>query len=286
MVVGGLFQRYCLVASATKHEAATFEFVARRKAAEQDDLLGAELAVDGDEVNTALSMEQLRARQLLVALRVADGPKAGHFVRVRPDAYVNVAPPASVSAARGSLSPDDRATPLLSVELLVPLSSYEITFVSSQLGLIVSKTMPLRVVRFKEAAPGAGAPAAELTGRIGVGDILATADGKDLLGCSRRDAVDVITSSRPITIGFRVARLADDDSNTTNRETHPVSPAAPSAKQPTQPRDLLTDDDTNTEGLPKPNNLLDLLCDDQTPSPTATPPARPEPIDLLTPFTP
>ena len=151
------------------------------------------------------SMERLRARQLLVALRVVDGPKAGHFVRVRPDAYVNVAPPASADAARGSLAPDDRATPLLSVELLVPLQSYEITFVSSQLGLIVSKTMPLKVVRFKDVG-NTTAPAAELSGRIGVGDVLAAADGKDLLNCSRREAVDVITSTRPITIGFQVAR--------------------------------------------------------------------------------
>merc|ERR1711871_1675536 len=90
------------------------------------------------------SMERLRAQQLLVALRAADGPKRGHFVRVRPDAYVNVAPLA---------------------------------------------------------------PAAELSGRIAVGDVLATADGRDITQCSRREAVDVITSTRPITIGFRVGEV-------------------------------------------------------------------------------
>ena len=226
--VGGLFQRYCLCASATaKDDAATFQFVARRRPDGGDeaspgsspgagdvDLLGADVAAASAASNNApkgpgrdTSMERLRARQLLVALRVVDGPKAGHFVRVRPDAYVNVAPPASADAARGSLAPDDRATPLLSVELLVPLQSYEITFVSSQLGLIVSKTMPLKVVRFKDVG-NTNAPAAELSGRIGVGDVLAAADGKDLLNCSRREAVDVITSTRPITIGFQVAREA------------------------------------------------------------------------------
>ena len=214
--VGGLFQRYCLCASASSPaDAATFQFVARRKpddGAESSPDRGLEdLAVVEAAASTPkgpgrdTSMERLRARQLLVALRVVDGPKAGHFVRVRPDAYVNVAPPASADAARGSLAPDDRATPLLSVELLVPLQSYEITFVSSQLGLIVSKTMPLKVVRFKDVG-NTTAPAAELSGRIGVGDVLAAADGKDLLNCSRREAVDVITSTRPITIGFQVAR--------------------------------------------------------------------------------
>mmetsp|Transcript_26115 Transcript_26115/g.93175 ORF Transcript_26115/g.93175 Transcript_26115/m.93175 type:complete len:185 (-) Transcript_26115:178-732(-) len=159
-------------------------------------------ADDGDSPSD--SMEHLRAKQLLVALRVVDGPKPGHFVRVRPDGYVNVAPPAAGgNALQRSLAPDDKLTPLLSVELLVPLHSYEITFHASQLGLIVSKTMPLRVVRFKDA--GAGAPTAELSGRIGVGDVLSTADGRDLTNCSRREAVDFITSSRPITIGFKVA---------------------------------------------------------------------------------
>ena len=92
----------------------------------------------------------------------------------------------------------------------MPLQSYEVTFVASQLGLIVSKTMPLRVVRFKDVG-NAAAPAAELSGRIAVGDVLASADGRDIMGCSRREAVDVITSTRPITIGFRVATEGDGD---------------------------------------------------------------------------
>ena len=62
-------------------------------------------------------------------------------------------------------------------------------------------------MRFKDVGDTA-APAAELSGRIGVGDILATADGRDLLSVSRREAVDVFTSTRPITIGFRVANGA------------------------------------------------------------------------------
>ena len=201
--VGGLFQRYCLCASApTAAEATSFEFVARQKD-------GNEPVGEPDPSSPGgrdASMERLRAQQLLVALRAADGPKRGHFVRVRPDAYVNVAPPSSPDAARGALPADDRTTPLLSVELLVPLSQYEVTFVASQLGLIVSKTMPLKVVRFKDVGASL-APAAELSGRIAVGDILATADGRDITQCSRREAVDVITSTRPITIGFRVGEV-------------------------------------------------------------------------------
>ncbi|KAJ8600328.1 hypothetical protein CTAYLR_000646 [Chrysophaeum taylorii] len=239
LCVGGLFQRYCLVASApTRAEATTFQFVARRKDDDDDD--ADLLATSPDEYDSttprdAASMERLRARQLLVALRVVDGAKMGHFVRVRPDAYVNVAPPGSTAVAKGAaLPPDDRVTPLLSVELLVPLQSYEITFVSSQLGLIVSKTMPLRVVRFKDSATHA--PAAELSGRIGIGDVLITADGRDLITCSRREAVDIITSTRPITIGFRVAHQAQDllhqtptrnNNNNNNNSSKPVDLLTP-----------------------------------------------------------
>ena len=55
--------------------------------------------------------------------------------------------------------------------------------------------------------PTSLAPAAELSGRIAVGDVLASADGRDITQCSRREAVDVITSTRPITIGFRVGEV-------------------------------------------------------------------------------
>jgi len=210
VTVGGLFQRYCLVASAaTPAEAATFQFVPRRQKPGDEPV---ENTAD-DDVDPTLtpeaSMEKLRAKQLLVALRVVDGPKAGHYCRVRPDTYVNVAPPVSALAAKGELSPEDRATPLLSVELLVPLQSYELAFHASQLGLIVSKTMPLRVVRFKDVG-GDLAPAAELSGRCAPGDVLVSADGVDLLNCTRKEAVDVITSTRPITIGFRVAHANPD----------------------------------------------------------------------------
>uniref|UniRef100_A0A7S3NK29 Myosin motor domain-containing protein n=1 Tax=Aureoumbra lagunensis TaxID=44058 RepID=A0A7S3NK29_9STRA len=237
--VGGLFQRYCLVASApTPEEAATFQFVPRRvkPLTQQEDVMPP-IDDSATPTNGAASMERLRAKQLLVALRVVDGPKASHYVRVRPDAYVNVAPPASAAAAKGALSHDDGTTPLLSIELLVPLQSYEITFHSSQLGLIVSKTMPLRVVRFKELPGGAAAAtpgstyasAAELTGRISIGDILATANNNDILNCSRREAVDIITSTRPITIGFKVG-YCNTDLLANYQSPKPVDP----------PLDLLT----------------------------------------------
>ena len=206
--VGGLFQRYCLCASApTAAEATAFEFVARQLNGNEEPVGEPDPSSPGGR---DASMERLRAQQLLVALRASDGPKRGHFVRVRPDAYVNVAPPASPDAARGALPADDRTTPLLSVELLVPLGSYEVTFVASQLGLIVSKTMPLKVVRFKDVGVSL-APAAELSGRIAVGDVLASADGRDITQCSRREAVDQITSTRPITIGFRVGGAVPGD---------------------------------------------------------------------------
>merc|ERR1719231_2211941 len=88
------------------------------------------------------------------------------------------------------------------MECLVPLTYYELTFREPQLGLIVSRDMPLRVLGFKPVKFGPGT--AERSGRVHKGDIISVADGRDLRQMSRADAVDTIASKRPIVIGFSV----------------------------------------------------------------------------------
>jgi len=94
-----------------------------------------------------------------------------------------------------------------SLEYLRPCTSYEIIVEDKLVGLAVSKDLPLRVVGFNsmsmtgEHVPGP----AELTGRVKIGDIIATVNGQDINGIPRPDALRMIACKRPVALGFRVS---------------------------------------------------------------------------------
>merc|ERR1712099_118526 len=94
-----------------------------------------------------------------------------------------------------------------SIEYLLPCSSYMITTDESQVGIIVGKELPLRVMGFKTVSQDAHylPGPAERTGRVRVGDLITSVDGQDISGLSRSEALKLITNQRPVTLGFTVA---------------------------------------------------------------------------------
>eukprot|EP00404_Azadinium_spinosum_P047297 CAMPEP_0180811494 /NCGR_PEP_ID=MMETSP1038_2-20121128/65464_1 /TAXON_ID=632150 /ORGANISM="Azadinium spinosum, Strain 3D9" /LENGTH=117 /DNA_ID=CAMNT_0022852887 /DNA_START=22 /DNA_END=372 /DNA_ORIENTATION=- len=104
-----------------------------------------------------------------------------------------------------------------SIEFLLPCSSYTITTEEKQIGIVVSKDMPLRVAGFKTVAQPDGQMAAgpaERSGRVRVGDIITSVNGQDISGIPRSDTVSMIACKRPVELGFMVncdsgARVSD-----------------------------------------------------------------------------
>ena len=93
-------------------------------------------------------------------------------------------------------------------ECLLPATSYDIVIYEQQIGLTVSKDLPLRVVGFKnvQGAPNGGRPhevgPAEASGRVRVGDVITNVNGKDVTRSQREEVLNLINAERPVTLRF------------------------------------------------------------------------------------
>eukprot|EP00929_Paragymnodinium_shiwhaense_P086823 TRINITY_DN47241_c0_g1_i1.p1 TRINITY_DN47241_c0_g1~~TRINITY_DN47241_c0_g1_i1.p1 ORF type:complete len:1373 (+),score=329.81 TRINITY_DN47241_c0_g1_i1:229-4347(+) len=93
----------------------------------------------------------------------------------------------------------------ISLECLLPCTSYEITVSDRQVGITVGKDLPLRVVGFKPKEGDPPEPGeAESTGRVHVNDVITTVNGQDIEGIARAEAIAMINERRPVTLGFSV----------------------------------------------------------------------------------
>lgn len=125
------------------------------------------------------------------------------WVNMRADGYVDVV--SSIGDQTGRPHASSFAMEKLRQEIF-----YEVELHEQQLGLLVSKDLPLRVVGFTPVKPMAGrggnqAGEAERSGRVHVNDTIAFADNADLANLSRKEIIHIIMARRPITLGFKVA---------------------------------------------------------------------------------
>lgn len=137
---------------------------------------------------------------LVFKLQVVGSKK---WVNMRADGYVDV-----VSTLNDQPGRPNGAT--FALEKLRQETFYEVELHEQQLGLLVSKDLPLRVVGFTPVKPIAGrggnhAGEAERSGRVHVNDTIAFADNADLANLSRKEIIHIIMARRPITLGFKVA---------------------------------------------------------------------------------
>jgi len=92
-----------------------------------------------------------------------------------------------------------------SIEQLLVRGKYEIEVEQQQIGIILSKDTPLRVVGLSHCPVNrANAPPALGSGRVHVGDILSSVSGQDVSGIPCADVLMMISCKRPVTIGFTV----------------------------------------------------------------------------------
>ena len=91
-------------------------------------------------------------------------------------------------------------------ECLLPATSYDIMIYEQQVGLVVSKDLPLRVVGFKNVIQGPGRPLeagpAEASGRVRVGDVITNVNGQEVTRSQREEVLNLINAERPVTLRF------------------------------------------------------------------------------------
>lgn len=174
---GGLLAGYCMQVTGDRPEdAAVFTFVPQ----------------EGSQRSGSVESH-------LFALRML---KENKVLSLRKDGYVTLT--AVADADNGAVDGSMAAA----VECLLPCTSYEIMVSEKQIGIVVSKELPLRVIDFRSSEnselgdyePGP----AERTGRVHLGDIVAYANGLALEGVPRQEALAAIADARPVTLGFQV----------------------------------------------------------------------------------
>jgi len=92
----------------------------------------------------------------------------------------------------------------VSMEFLLPATSYEITINDGPIGLSVGPEFPLKVIAFKDTPEGT-VGAGESNGRVHKGDLITSANGQSFEGCTRQEALKLINENRPLTLGFTAA---------------------------------------------------------------------------------
>jgi len=186
LVMGGMWDRYRVQVSGEKPEdAMVFTFVPLAESASTPSATGDA----GVAAEYAFGLRQLGENKMM---------------KLRKDGYVGMS---AVSEADTDINDETMAA---SLEYLRPCASYEIVVHDKLVGLAVSKDLPLRVVGFNSMSmAGDHVPGpAELTGRVKMGDIIATVNGQDIDGIPRQDALRMIACKRPVALGFRVSEDA------------------------------------------------------------------------------
>eukprot|EP00438_Fugacium_kawagutii_P033089 Skav229602 [mRNA] locus=scaffold510:215559:217139:+ [translate_table: standard] len=87
-------------------------------------------------------------------------------------------------------------------ECLLPATSYDIVIYEQQIGLAVSKDLPLRVVGFNHGPGRQATGPAEASGRVRVGDVITNVNGQDVTKSQREEVLHLINAERPVTLRF------------------------------------------------------------------------------------
>lgn len=186
VVEGGLIDWYCMQATGERPEdAAVFTLVP---------LMPSKAS---SQVN---SPERARAPAHMFALRLSGEDK---LLSIQKNGYIKMIAVADLDNGI------DNDTMAMAFECLQPVSSYEIVFHSKQIGIKVGQEVPLHVSGFTTMQSASGLPEvgpAENSGRVHIGDVIMSVNGKDIDGVSRTDALTTIANTRrPVTLVFKVA---------------------------------------------------------------------------------
>lgn len=134
------------------------------------------------------------AAEYLCSMRLLNEKR---FLRLRTDGHVAMV---SVSDPDVHIRHDKMA---VAMEKLLPRASYEIIFDEDQIGITLSKDLPLRVCGLTATAEPS---CAERTGRVHVGDLLTSVNGQDIAHIPLGDVLPMIHCGKAVTLGFTVAR--------------------------------------------------------------------------------
>jgi len=176
----------------------------------------------GDEVGTAA--------EHLFALRLQSDSKV---MKLSTDGHVTMS---DVKEADINIR-NTRIT--ASLEMLLARDEYEIEVQQPQIGIVLSKATPLRVVDLASwPVNRPNGPPALTSGRVHAGDILSSVSGQDVRGIPCNDVLDMIACKRPVTLGFTVPGPADglpasisSISRYSDGQISPVKKSAPSSLQ-------------------------------------------------------
>lgn len=152
--------------------------------------------------------------------------ESGCFLNVGTDSSIGFAGEnanISVEKAVEARTSGREEVALFQIEILEPKAEFDVIFNSQNLGLRVSRTVPLLVRSFTrtQVSPGSkseplseneGVPGeAERLGSICIGDAIIAVSGIDVRTMDRRSILDMISEAeRPLSVRFRTC-LADDD---------------------------------------------------------------------------
>jgi len=181
IVAGGMLNRYCMqVTGERREDAAVFEF--------------APLSPQG---SAAAALEADSADLHAAALRLVG---ENTVLGLRQDGYVS-------TVAEGDPAAIAEGLTAASIEYLVPCISYELIVPDKRIGISVCKDIPLRVGAFSSIAES-GQPyepgVAELSGRVHIGDVITRVNGQDITGLPRPDVLEMIASTRPVSLVLSV----------------------------------------------------------------------------------
>ncbi len=172
------------------------------------------------------SLEPVPGEETVFAVRHFE---SSCLLSVARDATVGFAPEgtrANVDAAVQARTSGVDEVALVQIEVLESKPEFDVVFTSHQLGLRVSRTVPLLVRAFTRNAP-AGAPGAsgamagekgevgeaERIGSVCLGDAIVAVQGVDVRSSDRRSVLRAIADGeRPLTVRFRCSLPEDDPS--------------------------------------------------------------------------
>merc|ERR1711933_560307 len=72
------------------------------------------------------------------------------------------------------------------------------------IGIMLSKELPLRVCSIRSSVPSVEPSCAERTGRVHIGDLLTSVDGHDITHIPWGEVLPMVNRKKPVTLGFTV----------------------------------------------------------------------------------